>query len=173
MGVFWEKGYEAASLQDLLKAMKIARGSLYKAFDDKRAIYLATLDRYDQTQVEKGIAFLCDPKAGDGFAGIRDMFESVKQDAARRGCFICNPAIDQARVDADVEEKVSAVLGKLEEALAVALKQSKRGLRWPVKRRRNMAASLLNNYLGLRVLARAGYRPEDLQAIIDATLSAA
>ena len=49
MGVFWEKGYEAASLQDLLKAMKIARVSLYKAFDDKRAIYLATLDRYDQT----------------------------------------------------------------------------------------------------------------------------
>ena len=173
MGVFWEKGYEAASLQDLLKAMKIARGSLYKAFDDKRAIYLAALDRYDETQVEKGVAFLRNPEGGDGLVRIRDMFESVKQDKARKGCFICNAAIDQARVDTDVKDKVSIMLQKLEEALADALKQSKRGLNWSNKRRANMAAALLNNYLGLRVLARSGYPEEDLQAIIDATLSTA
>ncbi|NIQ96073.1 MAG: helix-turn-helix transcriptional regulator, partial [Desulfuromonadales bacterium] len=63
MGVFWLKGYEGTSLQDLLKAMKIARGSLYKAFEDKHSIYLAALDRYDQTEVEEGIAFLSDPKS--------------------------------------------------------------------------------------------------------------
>ena len=77
MGVFWEKGYEGASLQDLLEAMKIARGSLYKAFDDKRGIYLASLDRYDQTIVEQEIAVLRDPKAGDGLVRIRKMFESL------------------------------------------------------------------------------------------------
>ena len=173
MGVFWEKGYEGASLQDLLKAMQIARGSLYKAFDDKRAIYLATLDRYDETQVEKGAAYLRDPKGGDGFARIRNMFESVKKDAARRGCFICTAAMDQARVDADVKSKVATMLQKLEEALADALRNSKRGLHWSTKRRADMAAALLNNYLGLRVLARSGYPNEDLQAIIDATLSTA
>ena len=43
MGVFWQKGYEGASLQDLLHAMEIARGSLYKAFEDKHSIYLAPL----------------------------------------------------------------------------------------------------------------------------------
>ncbi len=171
MGVFWEKGYDGASLQDLLKAMKIARGSLYKAFDDKRAIYLATLDRYDETEVKKGVAFLRDPDGGDGFARIREMFEGVKHDAARRGCFICNAAVDQARIDAEVEQKVSTMLQKLEAAIADALKQSKRAVRWSPERRADMAAALLNNYLGLHVLARSGYEPEDLQTIIDATLS--
>ena len=100
MGVFWQKGYEGASLQDLLGAMQIARGSLYKAFEDKHSIYLATLDRYDRTEVEAGIAFLCDPEAGDGLTKIRSMLESVKSDKARRGCFLCNAAIDRASLGA-------------------------------------------------------------------------
>ncbi|MGK2922499.1 MAG: TetR/AcrR family transcriptional regulator [Methyloceanibacter sp.] len=170
MGVFWLKGYEGASLQDLLKAMKIARGSLYKAFDDKRSIYLAALDRYDRTEVEEGIAFLCDPEAGDGLARIRDMLEDSKNDATRRGCFMCNAAIDRARFDPKVEAKVKAMLRRLEDAIGVALKQSKRGARWSAKRRVATASFILNTYMGLRVLARSGYPPDDLQAIIDAAL---
>lgn len=170
MGVFWVKGYEGASLQDLLKAMKIARGSLYKAFDDKRSIYLAALDRYDKTEVEEGIAVLCDPEAGDGLARIRDMLEDSKNDAARRGCFMCNAAIDRARFDPKVETKVSAMLQRLQDAIAAALKQSKKGARWSAKRRAATAAFILNTYMGLRVLARSGYPTDGLQAIIDASL---
>lgn len=169
MGVFWMKGYEGASLQDLLKAMKIARGSLYKAFDDKRSIYLAALDRYDKTEVEEGIAGLRDPTAGDGIKRIRGMLESAKTDA-RLGCFMCNAAIDQARFDPEVEAKITAMLRRSEEAIAVALKQSRKGMRWSVKRRADTAASLLSTYMGLRVLARSGYPPKDLQAIIDTAL---
>jgi TetR/AcrR family transcriptional repressor of nem operon len=170
MGVFWLKGYEGASLQDLLKAMKIARGSLYKAFDDKRSIYLAALDRYDRTEVEEGVSFLHDQQAGDGITRIRDMLEDSKNDAMRRGCFMCNAAIDQARFDAKVEAKVTAMLRRLEDAIAVALKQSRKGGRWSAKRRAAAASLILNTYMGLRVLARSGYPPKDLQAIIDAAL---
>ncbi len=171
MGVFWVKGYEAASLQDLLKAMKIARGSLYKAFDDKRSIYLAALDRYDQTEVEEGDRCSCAIlKAAMGSPRIREMLEDVKNDVARRGCFMCNAAIDQARFDPKVEAKVTSMLRRLEDAIAVALKQSKKAGRWSAKRRAATAASILNTYMGLRVLARSGYPVEGLQAIINATL---
>jgi len=170
MGVFWTKGYEAASLEDLLKAMKIARGSLYKAFDDKRSIYLAALDRYDKTEVEEGIEALCDPTGPDGFVRIREMLDDVKNDTARRGCFMCNAAIDQARFDPKVEAKVTAMLRRLEDAIAVALKRSKKGARWSAKRRAATAASILNTYMGLRVLTRSGYPVDGLQAIIDASL---
>ena len=172
MGVFWLKGYEGTSLQDLLKAMRIARGSLYKAFDDKRSIYLAALDRYDQTEVDEGIAFLSDPKSGDGFARVRAMLEGAKDDASRRGCFLCNAAVDQARSDPEVEAKVSSMFRRLEEGIATALKQSRRAGRWSAKRRADTAAYILNTYMGLRVLARSGYPPKDLQAIIDSALSA-
>ena len=170
MGVFWQKGYEGASLQDLLHAMEIARGSLYKAFEDKHSIYLAALDRYDRTEVETGIAFLSDPGAGDGMAKIRTMLEAVKADKTRRGCFMCNAAIDRASLDTEVEAKVSAMLHRLQDAIATALKQSRRALRWSEKRRNATAASLLNAYMGLRVLARAGYRAKALQNIVDKVL---
>ena len=172
MGVFWVKGYEGTSLQDLLEAMNIARGSLYKAFEDKHAIYLAALDRYDHTELEEGISFLCDPKAGDGITKLRAMFEGVKNDTARRGCFMCNAALDRASVDTEVEKKVSTMLHRLQQAIAVALSQSRRAGRWSAKRRNNAAASLLNAYMGLRVLARSGYPAKSLQAIIDSTLNA-
>ena len=173
MGVFWLKGYEGASLQDLLQAMKIARGSLYKAFDDKRSIYLAALDRYDKTEVEDGIAFLADPKSGDGLTRIRMMLEGAKDDASRRGCFLCNAAVDQARSDPEVEAKVSAMFRRLEEGIATALKQSRRAGRWSARRRADTASYILNTYMGLRVLARSGYSPQDLQAIIDSALKTA
>jgi len=44
--VFWEKGYEGASLSDLTKAMGINRPSLYAAFGDKQALFRKALDRY-------------------------------------------------------------------------------------------------------------------------------
>ena len=43
---FWEKGYEATSLNDLLEATGLARQSLYNTFGDKRGLFLASLRRY-------------------------------------------------------------------------------------------------------------------------------
>ena len=47
--VFWEKGYEGASLTDLTQAMKISRPSLYSGFGDKADLFDAALVRYAQT----------------------------------------------------------------------------------------------------------------------------
>lgn len=48
-GVFWAKGFAATSTDDLLTAMGIGRQSLYNAFQDKRALYLEALERYQRT----------------------------------------------------------------------------------------------------------------------------
>jgi AcrR family transcriptional regulator len=46
--VFWEKGYEGASLSDLTEAMGINRPSLYAAFGDKEALFRQVLERYEK-----------------------------------------------------------------------------------------------------------------------------
>jgi TetR/AcrR family transcriptional repressor of nem operon len=46
MQVFWCRGYEATSVQDLVDATGVGRGSLYAAFGSKEGLYLAALDRY-------------------------------------------------------------------------------------------------------------------------------
>ena len=48
MEVFWEKGFEAASLSDLTKAMDINPPSLYAAFGDKEKLFLEAVERYQQ-----------------------------------------------------------------------------------------------------------------------------
>ncbi|HET9664675.1 MAG TPA: helix-turn-helix domain-containing protein, partial [Burkholderiales bacterium] len=43
---FWARGYDGTAVQDLCSAMDLNPGSLYGAFGDKRALFLAALDRY-------------------------------------------------------------------------------------------------------------------------------
>ena len=58
MALFNEKGYTASSVQNLLDAMALNRGSLYAAFGDKRTLYLEALDLYEQLAVDGFEAFL-------------------------------------------------------------------------------------------------------------------
>lgn len=50
--VFWEKGYEATTTDDLVGAMGIGKQSMYDTFGDKRALYLAALSHYHVHQVD-------------------------------------------------------------------------------------------------------------------------
>jgi TetR/AcrR family transcriptional repressor of nem operon len=174
MGVFWAKGYEGASLHDLLSAMQIARGSLYKAFHDKRSIYLAALDHYDYTVVQENVAALRDVKGGDGAARIRRFLQSAPESIAaepeRRGCFMCNAAIDQAPLDPAIRAKVQAMMRRLEQAIAVALKDSGAARSWSSKRRNQAARQILTSYMGLTVLAKSGYPAAALSPVITSTL---
>ena len=49
--VFWEKGYEATSMQDLVKATGLLKGSLYGAFGDKKALYMKVWESFYCTKV--------------------------------------------------------------------------------------------------------------------------
>jgi TetR/AcrR family transcriptional repressor of nem operon len=174
MNVFWTKGYEGASLQDLLDAMNIARGSLYKAFDDKRSIYLAALDLYDRSEIQRTVDALRDRSAGDGATRIRLFLEGARAAVVRRqdrrGCFLCNAAVDQAPVDAATQGKVHAMTKRMERAVADALSASTQAAHWPAERRAETALALTNAYLGLRVLARSGAPAKDLATVIRTTM---
>lgn len=174
MRVFWAKGYDATSLPDLLAAMGIARGSLYKAFKDKHSVYLAALDRYDRTIVDGAVAILREPAGGDGLGRIRRLLEGARGAAAQRrdrwGCFMCNAAIDRAPEDPAVRTRVLAMMKRLERGFAVALAQSGLAREWPQARREESARLLTGAYMGLQVLVRAGYPPAELDAVIAANL---
>ena len=174
MDVFWAKGYEGASLHDLLAAMGIARGSLYKAFHDKRSIYLAALDHYDRTVVGQNVTELRDAKAGDGVERLRRFLASAREtiaaDPERRGCFLCNAAIDQASLDPEIQGRAMAMMKRLEEAIGAALKESRAAKAWPAKRRADAARQILTSYMGLTVLAKSGYAGPALSPIAAAAL---
>ena len=61
MMLFWRKGYGGTSIQDLEKATRLRRGSLYNAFGDKQGLFVAALKRYETTVSQERIKQLSNP----------------------------------------------------------------------------------------------------------------
>ena len=155
MDVFWAKGFEGTAMSDLMSATGLQKGSLYAAFGDKRAVYLRALAHYDQTVIEGAVDLLSGADAPERRIGdfLQSAIDPVATRNDRRGCFLCNASADQAIVDGETEQSVKMSLGRLSRALKQALSEIPLGdgLCDPE------AQHLLSVYVGLRVLAKAGY----------------
>ncbi|GAB5471076.1 MAG: TetR/AcrR family transcriptional regulator [Rhodospirillales bacterium] len=173
MGVFWAKGYEAASLSDLIAAMKINKGSLYNAFGSKKALFVRAVLKYDrdgrQASLAK-LALLDDPQAA--IAALFDgMIAESGDDVARKGCLLVNTALEMPNHEPDIRELIAASLADFEAFLERTIRQGQdRGQFRVALDPRVSAKSLLAQVVGFRVLARGVYGPDDLQAIRDAAL---
>src|SRR4051812_39438892 len=103
MTVFWERGYEATSTDDLLKAMGIGRQSMYDAFGDKHRLYVEALQLYEtETGAE---LFGRVSRASSPFAAIRDHVLAIANWTPRelsRGCFFVNATTELAPSDREV-----------------------------------------------------------------------
>jgi AcrR family transcriptional regulator len=97
MHVFWEHGFEGASVTDLTEAMGISAPSLYAAFGDKQALYDAAVDLYEMTAVVPPA--LEAPTARAAFEQMLDRaVELYTRPHHPRGCFvIADPLLRQRR----------------------------------------------------------------------------
>src|SRR5690554_3220753 len=82
MNLFWLKGYNATSAQDLVDNLGISRSSLYDTFVDKHSLFVKALQQYRKERIDPVI----NPQNGveDVEAYIRFFFESVKNEAIGR-----------------------------------------------------------------------------------------
>jgi TetR/AcrR family transcriptional repressor of nem operon len=154
MCVFWDKGYEATTMQDLVKASGLLKGSLYGAFGDKQAIYLASLKHYDRTRIQAGIDML----AGEGTARQKiarlfdNVIESTKRGVYAGGCLLCNASLEKAGTDRAVKNEVRTTIRRLKVAIMEALIQQGAN----EDRAASLAAFVVSAYFGSRVLAKGG-----------------
>jgi TetR/AcrR family transcriptional repressor of nem operon len=128
MRVFWEKGYSATSVDDLVGATGVNRYGLYDVYQSKHGLFLAALKHYHRTVISQAIRELEQPGAGLG--AIHAVFERIVRRArsgeAKLGCLLCNTAEEVAPFDTDVEREVAAFQRRLTRvfgrAVAVARK---------------------------------------------------
>ena len=101
MQVFWSKGYETASVDDLCEATGLSRSSLYATFGDKRNLLLESLSHYVQKGDERiGNALLRKIPFRDALSDLlHDFIDAIVAGPGRRGCFIGNCAAEIARQD--------------------------------------------------------------------------
>ncbi|VAX00052.1 Transcriptional regulator, AcrR family [hydrothermal vent metagenome] len=123
MNLFWAKGYEATSLTELEQGLGINKFSIYNTFGNKRALYLASLARYEEQMFSQLLTTL----AGDvdGLAAIErslDFLEqTMQQYSQQNGCFMLNAGTELSNVDSDVSHYVQSMNRKLEDAFYQAL----------------------------------------------------
>ncbi len=124
--VFWKKGFEHTSLDDLCEATRLGRSSLYAAFGDKRALYLRALRRYEDGSVARIAAALAGKPVREGVAAfVGGLIDDIVAGPGRRGCFIGNCAAELARLDAGAAAHVRRSLERIQAAFEDALVKAK------------------------------------------------
>lgn len=114
--VFWAKGYEATSMQDLIDAMGIQRGSLYATFGSKQQLFLKSLNRYGEVVVNKLLEILeSKPSAIESIElFFAQLVEHLITAGPLRGCLVTNSAIERGLSDESTKQKVLHLLNELE-----------------------------------------------------------
>jgi len=117
MRQFWERGYRATSVDDLVRATGVKPGSLYAAFPGgKHALLMGSLDRYSKLVVPVKLGELEHP--GASVAEVRAYFDGLVRDLlspeGRQGCLLVNSAIENAAADPEVAAVVRGHLARLE-----------------------------------------------------------
>ncbi len=155
--VFWAKGYEATSLDDLCEATGLSRSSLYGAFGDKRDLLLRTLDRYSENGTARLAVRL--ERAGPiraALKGLLDEFiDQIVAGPGRRGCFVGNCAAELARLDREAMACVQRSLARNEAVFRAALERAQaRGELATGADINALARFLTASFQGLRLLGK-------------------
>lgn len=167
--VFREHGYNATSIGDLISAMGLASGSIYKAFKDKRAVFLAAFDRYMSLRNEQ-LRQVADTTKG-GRERLSDVLafyvESSKGIEGRRGCLVVGSAVELAIVDREVAARVSGSLARNEVFLTDLIRQGQADKSIPGHVDPEATARVMV-YLtqGMRVVGKAGRPPPDTSTVV-------
>jgi TetR/AcrR family transcriptional regulator, transcriptional repressor for nem operon len=174
MEVFWSRGYEAASIQELVTHMRINRQSLYDTFGDKHALYLQALDRYRDVEGRKLIELLERP--GSVKKSLRQLFERVVEEALcdgqRRGCFMGNAMSELAGHCKDTAARTCSNMEAAEGAFYRALLRGKKeGELKGVREPRAVARFLYSSLQGLALRAKATQDRKTLEDVVKVTLS--
>ena len=168
--VFCEQGYNATSIGDLIDAMGLASGSIYKAFRDKRAVFLAALDRHIALRKEQIAAVARTSKpAGERLRDVLAHFVEVSKGAeGRRGCLVVGSAVELAILDREVAARVSASLGKNESFLADLVRKGQAdGSISAAIDPEDTARVMVCLTQGLRVVGKSGRAPQDTATAVD------
>ncbi|MFT4119175.1 TetR/AcrR family transcriptional regulator [Bradyrhizobium sp.] len=171
--VFWEKGYEGTSFDDLTEATGVVRPGLYSAFGNKEALFLKALDRYDHTYTAYFAEALAQPTAKEVARHILEgSVNLVTCYAKSPGCMSVNGALGCSDHSASIRDE----LFKRRDAAQQALQDRLARAQAEGDLRADADCAMLAGYImavthGLAVQAKAGLSRPALMAIARHALS--
>ena len=172
--VFWAKGYEATSMQDLINAMGIQRGSLYATFGSKQQLFLKSLKRYGVVVVNKLLEILeSKPSAIESIElFFSQLVEHLLTAGELRSCLVTNSAIERGLRDEETKQQVLYLLNALEKRFYnTLLRANKNGELSTELDLKKVANYLTSSMQGLVVIGKVCSERSVLEGINQVTLS--
>ena len=176
MNVFWEKGYEATSMQDILAATGLHKGSIYQAFGDKHSLFIRALRAYIDNMRRSMKRIL--GQASSGLDGLRAVLHDhidlgAGSKGAHYGCLALNSLVETAQHDPEV-------MNTLKTAFQMRLRLISEGVRraqaegnlrsdWKAER---ITRVLMAGEAGALVQLKGPVKPVQAKAMIDDLLAA-
>jgi len=172
--LFWTKGYNATSANDLVKGLGLSRSSIYSTFTDKRTLFIKSLDRYRKRNVDQMLNMV--KQSDDIPKTIADIFKMVvSQDITAKipkGCLMVNTGVELAPHDNEIAKIVTENGQNIESTFKVAIEKGQELGQIPKTHdAESLARFIHNNISGLRVAVKSNTEKKALDDIVKICLS--
>ncbi|MDX2493511.1 MAG: TetR/AcrR family transcriptional regulator [Desulfuromusa sp.] len=147
INLFWQNGFSASSMQQVVKTTGLKPGSIYLAFGNKEGLFREALESYAQKGMEQ-IRTALDTAPGVG-EGICAIIEKMVQDSHRKNycsCFLIKTQLELAAEENELYDFAAAKLGEIEKLYQSYLEKE---FSTTVSQRR--AASVMLHIFGVKV----------------------
>ena len=175
MQVFWTKGFEATSLNDLIGAMKLSKSSFYDTFGSKHEVFLAAIEHYKNTVTARvsAVSELDAPARKLIGSLFERAVERMTEEDGRRGCFLNNCAVEVALHDPAAAKLIGGGFGIMEDTFfALVQRGQTEGEISADKDPRALARYLTSSLNGIMVMGKANPDREALSDIARIALTA-
>jgi TetR/AcrR family transcriptional repressor of nem operon len=173
VNVFWTKGYETASADELLEAMGIGKGSFYLAFKGgKKELYEKSLRQYSERFNKR---FLYDISVSeDPIQLIKEFFMALADDPKSKqmkGCYIGNALVQLSDGDADTKLIAAGLLSGMEGIFTDAIRKAQEMRKLKNKTKPEVLGKyLINLWNGVNVTRRSNPGGPHLREVLEMSL---
>jgi TetR/AcrR family transcriptional repressor of nem operon len=172
--LFWHKGYNGTSMQEVVDALGISRSSLYDTFGDKHALYIKALTHYQSTSLSQMNEIVTNTASAKD--AIRQLLEFITRDLLtdkqRKGCFLVNAGVELSSHDAEVMKIIARNEDQIEDTFFRAIEKGRSTGEITNKQdSRALARFIFNAVKGIQVSAKSKKEKDFFKDIVETTLS--
>lgn len=175
VNLFWRKGYNATTAQDMVNELGISRSSLYDTYIDKRTIFIKSLKQYEEITTDILVDML--EKAKNPERAVKKIFQDTIQqslaDDLSKGCLMVNTTVELMNSDKEIADIVHNNNQRVEAALTRIIEKGQEKGSFS---KRETAVAFAHFIFGtmrtLRLVARSGADKKTMEDIANVSLSA-